>query len=245
MYKLKKEFLIPKKTYHIDRSYLITILKRFGAEEDSESILLPDAAIKPLEDADISDDVYNFFTYVWSNQEGTVHIEDIIGSHDQRNLKLKTWLQNFIINNVPQSTLETYLSNPKAIFEGKANNIRLFEKNGKYYVADGHHRFSTLYLHYHILKSQNKLPDDFPLIIPSIIRVIPNNIDFIRRFNQFCYENQLYRQDEMGIIPDFDLVGFDPDNPIIRYLDTDILIDQNSNLDEVLDKIKSLPNRKV
>ena len=245
MYRLEKALFSPKDKFRRDSQYLIDILKRFGAEEEEDVLLLPDEVVKPLEDANLGKDVYNFFELVWADTKKDVNIEDIVGSHDFRNLNLKTWLENFLLKDVGKYQLEEYLQNPKAIFEGDEKRICLFEKDGKYYVADGHHRFSALYLHYHILKSKNQLPEDFPVILPAIVRVVPKNMDFVKRFNSFCIENNLYYEDEEGTLPIFLLEDSNPEFPVIRYPNTDIVIDPTTNLEEVLEKLNEARSRKV
>lgn len=244
MYELKKSFLIPKEPGNRNREYLIDILRRLGAFETEESFLLPNEVLTPLKPANISEDIYDYFQLVWSNEECLIPLEDIIGSHDIRNLDLKTWLQNFLIKDVGRFTLEKYLISPKVIYDSKEHPLSVFEIDKKYYIADGHHRFSTLYLHYHILKSQNKLPADFPITIKGIKRVVPTNTEFIKNFIKFCIDNHLYYEDEHGIISYFEVVDSSPDNPIIRYSESNIVIDQNSDFNEVLEKIKEVKLRK-
>lgn len=238
MYKLKKEEFIPKESYQRDRSYFINVFRKLNAQEDDAYIYLPDEVVTPLVVADISPDVYNFFELVWSNEEKEIGIEDVVGSHDYRNYELKTWLANFLYNGITKENLEKYLVNPIAIFEEGPNSLKTFEKDGKYYLADGHHRFSCLYLHYHILKSQNKLPENFKGKIPTIVRTIPNDLDFVSRFVKFCVINNLYSEDEVGIIPEFKLLDSNPNNPIILHIASKTKITKDSNLDEVLKEIK-------
>lgn len=219
-------------------SYILDILRKFGVVETEDSIILPDEVLKPIIDAEISSEVYDYFQLVWANEECEIFIEDIVGSHDDRNLFLKTWFENFLVYDVGQSILEKYLSSPKSIYDSKEHPLRVFEIAKKYYIADGHHRFSTLHTHYHILKSQNKVPADFPLTLKGIKRVVPTNQDFVKRFINFCLKHHLYYEDEYGVIPYFEIVDSTPDYPIIRYSNTDIIINPDANLEEVISKIK-------
>ena len=192
MYEIKKRDFYPKEKYHKDKRYLIDIFRKLGAIETEESFLLPDEVLIPLKDSSIPDEVYDYFQLVWSNEECTIDIEDVVGSHDYRNLEYDNWLKNFLINDVGSHILEKYLEDPKSVFDNPNHTFSAFEINGKFYVADGHHRFSTLYLHYHILKSQNKIPDNFPKKIKGIKRVVPTNLEFVKRFVAFCVANNLY-----------------------------------------------------
>lgn len=243
MYKLKKEDFIPKESYQRDRSYFIDVFRKLKAKEDDLYFYLPDEVVTQIAAAEISTEVYNFFELVWSNEEKKIGIEDVVGSHDYRNYELKTWLANFLYNGITKENFDKYLENPMAIFEAGANSLKTFEKDGKYYLADGHHRFSCLYLHYHILKSQNKLPESFKGKIPTILRTIPNDLDFVSRFVRFCAMNNLYSEDEVGIIPEFKLIDSNPDNPVIMHIESKVKITKDSNLDEILKEIKKEAER--
>ncbi len=239
MYKLKKEDFITKKSYQRDRSYFIDFFKKLKALEDAEYIYLPDEVIRPILNANLSKEVYNFFELVWSNEAKDIEIEDIVGSHDYRNYELKTWLANFLYNGITKENFLKYLKNPLAIFENSQEPLKAFEKDGKYYLADGHHRFSCFYLHYHILKSQNKLPESFKRKLPAIIRTVPNDLDFIKRFVTFCIMNNLYGEDEVGIVPEFEVLDSNPNNPIIVHIKSKVQITKDTNLDEALKKIQA------
>jgi len=236
MYKIEKNNFLPKNKMEKDRSYFIDVLNRFGALEDDTCFYLPDEVISPIKEASIDKIIYEYFELVWTNEKRNIEIKNIVGSHDYRNYNLKTWLMNFFTY-VDKTHLEKYFQNLNKLFK-EENALKAFEKDGQYYLADGHHRFSTLYVHYHILKSQNKLPNSFPSNLPSIIRVIPNDIEFIRKFVEFCIKNHLYEEDEIGIIPMFEIIDSNPNNPLIRHIETQIIITKESNLEEVLTKIK-------
>lgn len=239
MYKLKKDDFNPKEKHQTDRRYFIDVFRRLGATEDDEFIYLPDETIKPLKEAEIDDIVYNYFELVWANEEKEINIEDVVGSHDYRNYSLKTWLANFLYNGISEKAFSKYLQDPNSIFDSKENSLKTFEKDGKQFLADGHHRFSCLYLHYHILKSQDKLPSNFNTSLKSIVRVVPNDINFITRFVKFCVDNRLYDEDEFGIIPSFEVLDSNPDNPTIMHTESKVKITKDSNLDEVLKEIKT------
>lgn len=243
MYKLKKEDFISKEPYQRDRRHFIDIFRRLNAKEDENYIYLPDEVVTPIAPADIPTEVYSFFELVWSNEEKEIGIEDIVGSHDYRNYELKTWLANFLYNDITKDNLEKYFKNPMAIFEEEHESLKTFEKDGKHYLADGHHRFSCLYLHYHILKSQDKLPDSFKRKIKAIVRTIPNDLDFVSRFVNFCLLNNLYSEDEIGVIPEFRIKDSNPDNPVIVHVESKVEITKDSNLDEVLKAIKKASER--
>ena len=239
MYEIKKRDFYPKEKYHKDKRYLIDIFRKLGAIETEESFLLPDEVLIPLKDSSIPDEVYDYFQLVWANEECTIDIEDVVGSHDYRNLEYDNWFKNFLINDVGSHILEKYLEDPKSVFDNPNHTFSAFEINGKFYVADGHHRFSTLYLHYHILKSQNKIPENFPKKIKGIKRVVPTNLEFVKKIVAFCVANNLYNEDEEGIIPLFQIEDSNPEYPVIRYVNSDILINPDSNLDEILSKINA------
>lgn len=244
MVPIKKEAFTPKEKHNKDKRYLLAFLENIGVKEDKEYIYLPEEVYKPIEDANIPSDIYDYFQLVFATEEKEIPIEDIVGSHDYRNLRLKTWFQNFLVHDVGPQVLENYLQNPKAIFQGREKQLRAFEKNGKYYIADGHHRFSTLYIHYHILKEQGKETTVIGPTIKSFVRVVPKNIEFIKRFNAFCITNHLYNEDEIGVLPLFQIADSHPEHPIIRYKDTDILIDQNTDLEQILALIKTEQRKK-
>ncbi len=238
MYNLKKAEFVHKDPHKQDRSYLIEVFRKLGAIEDEKYIYLPDEAITPLKPANIPHEVYNYFELVWSNEQKEINIEDIVGSHDYRNYDLKTWLGNLLYNGITKENLEKYLKDPMSIFNEEYHTLKTFEKDGKYYLADGHHRFSCLYLHYHILKSQDKLPDTFKSKLKTTVRIIPNDLDFVSRFVNFCILNKLYSEDEVGIIPEFRILDSNPNNPIIIHIKSKIQITKESNLDEVLKEIR-------
>lgn len=245
MIAINKEKFTPNGNYKSDKRYLLTFLEKIGVAEDEENIYLPNEIGNPIEDANLSDDIYNFFQLVFATEEKEISVEDIVGSHDERNIELKTWFQNFFIKDVGPQVLEKYLQNPKAIFQGREKMLLAFEKEGKYYIADGHHRFSTLYIHYYILKSQGKTTNTLGATIKSYVRVVPKNIEFIKRFNAFCIANQLYEEDEIGIMPLFQIADSTPEHPIIRYKDTEILIDEHTDLEQILPLIQSSKRKKV
>lgn len=245
MYKIKKVDLISKSRYPNHKEYIIEFLKKIHTLEDGEYFLFPDEIFTPLKDASLSKDIYDYFQLVWAIEEKEINIEDIVGSHDWRNLELKTWLKNFLINDISPETLDKYLTNNKELFTDENSYLKAFEIDGKYYVADGHHRFSTLFLHYHILASQGLLPQDFPKTIKSFVKVVPKNIEFVKRFNNFCILHNLYYEDEIGVLANFQIVDSNPDNPLIRYGNTDILIDSNTDLEEILKEINKEKNRKM
>lgn len=244
MYKLKKTDLISKHKYPSNKEYLIDFFKKIHTQEEGEYFLLPDIIFTPLKDANLSHDIYNYFQLVWAIEERGINIEDVVGSHDWRNLELKTWFKNFLIHDVGPETLNRYLTNQQDLFTERPNHLQAFDINGKYYVADGHHRFSALFLHYHILASQGLLPADFPKTIKSLVKVVPRNIDFVKRFNEFCIAHHLYYEDEIGVLPEFQIVDSNPDNPTIRYGDTDIVFDSNTDLTTILPKIEETKKRK-
>lgn len=240
MYKLKKEDFTKKEFHQRDRSYFIDIFRKFNTIEDTDYFYLPDEVLTRIKPANIPHEVYEFFDLVWSNEQKEIEIDDIVGSHDYRNYELNTWLANFLYNGITSDKINKYFQNPLGIFDDKHESLKVFEQTGKYYLADGHHRFSCFFLHYHILKSQNKLPASFQAKIKATVRVIPNDLEFIRKFVNFCIQNNLYSEDEVGIIPEFELIDSNPDNPIIVHTKTKIKIDKNSNLDEVLTEIKKV-----
>ncbi len=243
MYKLKKEDFLPKEKHHRDRSHFLDIFKILGTIEDEDYFYLPAEALSPIKEAPLTSELYTYFELVWSNEKKEINIDDIIGSHDYRNYELKTWLSNFLYNDISREKFDKYLKDPMAIFDDENNSLKTFEKDGKHYLADGHHRFSCLYLHYHILKSQNKLPQSFNKKLPSIVRVIPNDLEFITRFVNFCVTNSLYEEDEIGIIPIFKVLDSNPNNPIIVHISSNIQITKDSNLDEILKSIRESNER--
>lgn len=237
MYSIKIDSLKAKDSSKKDYSYLVDIFKRMQADVTEEEIILPDSVLNKIENLELTDDIYDYFSLVWSNENKEVDLDDIIGSHDFRNINHGNWLQNMMID-CEEKRLEKYLSNPQGILEDERNPILLFEHEGKYYVADGHHRLSTLLTHYQILKSKNLPLDSIPTKIPAIVRVIPKNMDFVKTFVSFCAKYKLYEEDEAGMIPYFTQISSNDGYPIIKYEGIDFEIDENTNLEEFLLKIQ-------
>lgn len=236
MYIIKFDSLKPKDINKKDYTYIVDIFKKMQADVTDEEIILPDSVLTKIEELKIPEEVYEYFLLVWSNEEKEVEIERVVGSHDWRNINNQTFLNN-MINTCDKENLEKYLEDPSKVIN-KENPLLLFEQNGQYYLADGHHRFSTLFIHYQILKSKNISLANFPTKFPAVVRTIPQNLEFVSRFVSFCLENNLYFADEEGILPQFSMVSPNNGHPKINYDGTDLIIDENTNLEEFLNNLK-------
>ena len=237
MCKIKLKDLKAKEVGKRDFSYLVDVFNRMQADVTEEEIILPSILATKIEELNLPEEVYDYFSLVWSNEKKEVEISDVVGSHDFRNVMQETFLKN-MMQTCTEENLNKYLENPRGIIENSDEPFLLFEKDGKYYIADGHHRLSTLFVHYHILKSKNLPVDHLPTTFPAIVRVIPKNMEFLSNFRSFVYKNKLYDEDEIGIIPYFTLVDSNHGYPKIKFDGTDFLIDENTDLEEALLKIK-------
>ncbi len=240
MYELKKSELYPKTNHSRNLSYLIEFFRSIGVPETEDSFQFPDSVLTPIKSAPLTQDVYTYFIFAWPNEERVVDLSKVVGSHDERNIYNKTWLQNFLYDPPTPEQCQEYLKNRLNIFSGHDLMPCLFAYDDELYLADGHHRFSTLFIHSQVLKSKNEQPS---MQVKARLRVIPKNLDFVRRFNEFCLTNHLYYEDEEGILADFEVIDSNPSYPILRYTNTDITITPDSDFDEVLSRIKNIPNK--
>lgn len=247
MYKVAKKEFIPQESYQRDRRAIIKFFQKIGTLEDADNFYLPDEVVIPLEEAPMITEVINplpdYFELVNNIERKSLPIEKIVGSADLQNLSLKNWLENFYYYG--EQGLSTYLelSNPITIFTDESVTqdnekiLKAYEVNGKYYLVDGHHRFSCLYIHYQILKSQNKLPESFKVEIPALVKIAPNDLEFVSRFVNFCAKYNLYDEDEFGVIPQFKVIDSNPDNPVLLHYESQIKITKDTDLEEVLKQI--------
>ena len=247
MYKVEKKEFVPTESYHRDRRIIIEAFQKFGALEDNDNFYLPDEVVNPLEESPtltgIPNDLCDYFELVSAIESKSIPLEKIVGSADSQNLRFKNWLGNFYYYG--EESLSTYLelSNPITIFtdksvtQGNENTLKAYEVNDKYYLVDGHHRFSCLYIHYQILKSQNRLPTSFKVEIPALVKIAPNDKDFVSRFVNFCAKYNLYNEDEFGVIPQFKVIDSNPDNPILLHCKSQVIITKDTDLEEAIKQI--------
>lgn len=251
MYKVEKKEFIPTESYHRDRRIIIEAFKKFGALEDDDNFYLPDEVVTPLEESPtlpgIKNDLCDYFELVSAIERKLIPFEKIVGSADYQNLRFKNWLGNFYYYG--ENELSTYLKldNPFTIFTEESVTkdnekvLKVYEVNDKYYLVDGHHRFSCLYIQYQILKSQNRLPESFKVEIPSLVKIAPNDKKFVNRFVNFCAKYKLYNEDEVGIIPQFKVIDSNPDNPVLLHYESQVIITKDTDLEEAIKQI-NLPN---
>lgn len=221
------------------KEYLLNVLIKMGVDVDEEYIYIPDELTYSIIDAKIPHEVYEYFEAIYSSERKVIDITKIVGSHDIRNITNGNWFNDFISNPSKKENLEKYLVEPESLFNSQDELPKVFLKDGKYYLADGHHRIECALVDYYIKKSKGLSTSNIPLNIEVIQRVVPNDIEFVRRILSFLLINHIYKEDDFDnyIYPLVEVIDSNPDNPILRYLDTDILITKDSDLDEVLAKI--------
>lgn len=221
------------------QEYLLNVLIKMGVDADEEYIYIPDELTYPIIDAKIPYEVYEYFNLIYSSERKVIDITKIVGSHDARNIINGNWFNDFINNSSKKENLEKYLVEPESLLNSQDELPKVFLKDGKYYIADGHHRIECALVDYYIKKSKGLSTSNIPLNIEVIQRVVPNDIEFVRRILSFLLINNIYKKDDFDnyIYPLVEVIDSNPDNPILRYLDTDILITKDSDLNEILAKI--------
>lgn len=219
---------------------LLNILVRMGVDIDEEYIYIPDELFSPIIDSKIPRVVYEYFDSIYSSERKVIDITKIVGSHDSRNIINGNWFSDFINNPSKKEDLENYLVDPNSLFANPNEVPKVFLKDGKYYLADGHHRIECALVDYYIKKSKGLPTSNIPINIEVIQRVVPNDIEFVKKISYFIFVNHIYKEDEVDnyVYPLIEVVDSNPDNPVLRYLNSDILIMKDSDLNEVLVKIK-------
>lgn len=222
------------------KEYLLNVLIKMGVIFDEQYIYIPDELTFPIIDSKIPLEIYEYFDSIYSGERKVIDITKIVGSHDARNIINGNWFNDFINNPSKKENLAKYLSEPHSLFDSQDELPKVFLKDEKYYLADGHHRIECALVDYYIKKSKGLSTANIPVNIEVIQRVVPNDIEFVKKISSFLFINHIYKEDDFDgyIYPLVEVVDSNPDNPILRYLDSDILITKDSDLDEVLAKIR-------